>query len=189
MTNISNNIEEMIINIKNGGIILHKTDTIWGLGCDASNANSLKKIKEIKVRPDDKSFIILISDISQLNIYVEKVPDIAWDIVEFAEKPLTVIYPKGKNLPQEIYASDGSIAIRLVKDEHCKQLIYKFGKAIASTSANISGDTPPTNFGEINEKIKGSVDFIEHTIGIESISQPSTIIKLGLGGEYTLIRK
>ncbi|MES2795559.1 MAG: L-threonylcarbamoyladenylate synthase [Bacteroidota bacterium] len=183
------NIEKMVASLKNGEIILHKTDTIWGLGCDASNEKALNRIKEIKERPSDKSFIILISDISQLNIYVDKVPDIAWDLVEFAEKPLTVVYPKGKNLPASALAEDGSIAIRLVKDVHCKELIYKFGKAIASTSANISGESSPTNFESINEAIKSKVDFIEHIEGKVPISNPSTIVKLGLNGDFSFIRK
>jgi L-threonylcarbamoyladenylate synthase len=182
-------MEKTITAIKKGEIILHKTDTIWGLGCDATNESALNKIKILKGRPDDKAFIILISDISQLSVYVEKVPDIAWDLVEFAEKPLTVVYPKGKNLPSAAMAADGSIAIRLVKDENCRQLIHKFGKAIASTSANISGEKSPQKFEDISENIKNGVDFIENFEGKETSSTPSTIVKLGLGGEFTFIRK
>lgn len=182
-------MDKTIVAIKNGEIILHKTDTIWGLGCDATNEEALNKIKTLKERPDDKAFIILISDLSQLSVYVEKVPDIAWDLVEFAEKPLTVVYPKGKNLPAAVLAADGSIAVRLVKDENCKQLIHKFGKAIASTSANISGDKSPQKFEDISEKIKNGVDYIENFTGNETISNPSTIIKLGIGGEFEFIRK
>lgn len=182
-------MDKSLFNIKNGGVILHKTDTIWGLGCDATNPNAINKIKTIKVRPDEKAFIILISDISQLSIYVDKVPDIAWDLVEFAENPLTVIYPKGKNLPAEAMAADGSIAIRLVKDDHCRQLIHKFGKAIASTSANISGEKSPQKFSEISPLIIESVDYVEPFSGPEISMKPSTIVKLGLGGEYTVIRK
>lgn len=183
------NIDNSLNTIKSGLVLLHKTDTIWGLACDATNVDAINKIKTIKNRPDDKAFIILISDISQLSIYVEKVPDIAWDLVEFAEKPLTVVYPKGKNLPKELLAQDGSVAIRLVKDEHCKNLIYRFGKAIASTSANISGDKSPEKFEDIDEKIIKSADFVEKLTEREFVNNPSTIVKLGLGGEYTVIRK
>lgn len=186
---MQNDISESLINIKNGKIILHKTDTIWGLACDASNENAVNKLKEIKDRPDDKAFILLISDISQLSIYVEKVPDIAWDLVEFAENPLTVIYPKGKNVPKTTLADDGSIAIRLVKSGSCKELIYRFGKAIVSTSANISGEKSPRNFNEISEKIKQSVDYIEHCNLPETEMKPSTIVKLGLNGDFSFIRK
>jgi L-threonylcarbamoyladenylate synthase len=182
-------ISKSVIAIKEGKTILHKTDTIWGLACDATNKTAIENIKKIKDRPDDKAFIILISDISQLSVYVEKVPDLAWDLVEFAEKPLTVIYPKGKNLPTEAMAADGSIAIRLVKEGPCHDLIYKFGKAIASTSANVSGGATPTNFQEIDEKIKKSVDYIENFDLIENLSAPSTIVKLGLNGDFSFIRK
>lgn len=186
---MQNDISESLFNIKNGKIILHKTDTIWGLACDASNENAVNKLKEIKDRPDDKAFILLISDISQLSIYVEKVPDIAWDLVEFAENPLTVIYPKGKNVPKTTLANDGSIAIRLVKNGPCKELIYRFGKAIVSTSANISGEKSPRNFNEISEKIKQSVDYIELSKLPETEMKPSTIVKLGINGDFSFIRK
>ncbi len=186
---MQNSISESLVNIKKGNIILHHTDTIWGLACDASNENALNKLKEIKNRPDDKSFILLISDISHLSVYVENVPDIAWDLVEFAENPLTVIYPKGKNVPNEATADDGSIAIRLVKNGPCKELIYKFGKAIISTSANISGEKSPSNFNEISEKIKQAVDYIEPYSFAETNLKPSTIVKLGINGDFSFIRK
>ncbi len=183
------NIQKSIDTIKNGGILLHKTDTIWGLACDATNKDAIEKIRKIKIRPDDKSFILLISDINQLNIYVEKVPDIVWDLVEFAEKPLTVIYPKGKNLPPEALANDGSIAIRLVKEPNCRQLIYKFGKAIVSTSANISGENSPKIFSDIKKEILESVDYIEPLSGAETVTEPSTIVQLGINGDFRFIRK
>ncbi len=182
-------MENALSTLKNGGILLHKTDTVWGLACDATNEKALNRIKNIKGRPDDKAFIILISDISQLNIYVDKVPDIAWDLVEFAEKPLTVIYPKAKNLPQCLLPADGSIAIRLVKDEHCKQLIYKFGKAIASTSANYTGNPTPKKYDQIEQQILDAVDFVEKIVGIEQSVEPSTMVKLGLNGDFAFIRK
>jgi L-threonylcarbamoyladenylate synthase len=175
--------------LKDGGVILHKTDTIWGLACDATNEKAIEKLKIIKGRPDDKSFIILISDISQLSQYVDQVPDIAWDLVEFAEKPLTVIYPKGKNLAPNAMAQDGSVAIRLVKDDICQKLIYKYGRAIISTSANISGQPSPKNFNQIDDKIKESVDFIDELIGMDTALPPSTIVKLGLNGDFSFIRK
>lgn len=186
---MQDNIQNTINALKKGDVILHKTDTIWGLACDATNEKAIEKIIKIKKRPADKSFILLISDITQLNIYVEKIPDIAWDLVEFAEKPLTVIYPKGKNLPSSVMASDGSIAIRVVKDKMCRDLIYKFGRAIISTSANISGEKSPISFKEIKQEIKDEVDYIEQFVGQESISEPSTIVQLGLNGDFKFIRK
>jgi L-threonylcarbamoyladenylate synthase len=186
---MQSDITKTISALKEGKTILHKTDTVWGLACDATNITAINKVKSLKERPDDKSFIILISDISQLSVYVETVPDIAWDLVEFAEKPLTVIYPKGKNLPNEAMANDGSIAIRLVKEGPCHDLIYKFGKAIISTSANISGEKTPVSFEEIDNKIKDGVDYIENNNLKEIPTSPSTIVKLGLNGDFKFIRK
>lgn len=186
---MQDNIQNTINALKKGEIILHKTDTVWGLACDATDDKAIEKIINLKNRPADKSFILLVSDITQLNVYVEKIPDIAWDLVEFAEKPLTVIYPKGKNLPISVMASDGSIAIRVVKEKRCRDLIYKFGKAIISTSANISGEKTPITFSDIKQEIKDKVDYIEQLEGLESISEPSTIVQLGLNGDFKFIRK
>jgi L-threonylcarbamoyladenylate synthase len=182
-------MENAIRILKEGGVILHQTDTIWGLACDASNEAAIQKLRNLKGRPDEKGFIILISDIGQLSQYVDKVPDIAWDLVEFAEKPLTVVYPKGKNLPSIAMADDGSVAVRLVKDDHCKMLIYKFKKALVSTSANISGSPSPLSFDQIDSKIKDSVDYILESTNIGSKAQVSTIVKLGLNGDFSFIRK
>jgi L-threonylcarbamoyladenylate synthase len=120
---------------------------------------------------------------------VENVPDLAWDLIEFAEKPLTVVYEKGKNLPENVKATDGSIAIRLVKDEACQQLLYKFGRAIASTSANIAGEKTPQKYNEIDEKIIEKVDYTLMNIGPDEALPPSTIVKLGANGDFSFIRK
>jgi L-threonylcarbamoyladenylate synthase len=183
------NIYNMIVALQKGDVILHKTDTIWGLACDATNEAAIQKLKELKKHPLDKSLILLISDISQISVFVEKVPDIAWDLVEFAEKPLTVIFPKGKNLPKIALAEDGSVAIRLVKEENCKELIYRFGKPIISTAACIFGEKIPSKFDEITDEIKKSVDFTEKYEGKESIGKPSTIVQLGLNCDFSFVRK
>lgn len=175
--------------LRSGKVILYPTDTIWGLGCDASNSAAVKRIFEIKRRNDSKALITLISDINRLQDYVVKVPDIAWDIVEFAEKPLTVIYPKGKNVAQELLAEDGSIAIRVTKDKFCTDVMRLLRKPIVSTSANISGQDSPKSFSEINQEIINAADVVVDFRRDEKNDKASTIIKLELNGEIKFIRK
>jgi L-threonylcarbamoyladenylate synthase len=176
--------------LKNGKVILYPTDTIWGIGCDATNSEAVKKIFSIKKRADNKAMVILISEIGQLYDYVEKIPEIAWDMADFAENPLTIIYPKGKGVAPELLGSDGSIAIRLVKDDFCRKLVSKFRRAIVSTSANISGIESPSNFKQITPEILSAVDYVVNWKQQEtSASKPSTIVKLELNGEIKFIRK
>lgn len=176
--------------LRKGDSILYPSDTIWGLGCDARNEKAVDKLFTLKQRPDNKAFIILISKIEQLSEYVLEVPELAWNLVEFAEKPLTVIYPKGKNLPSNLMGEDGSIAIRLVKDEFCKGLVHKLERAIVSTSANFSGQPSPSKFTDISPEIVNGVDYIlQNPKGENKNTQPSQIVKLGLGGEFEFIRK
>jgi L-threonylcarbamoyladenylate synthase len=181
---------DAITSLKSGGVLLYPSDTIWGLGCDARMDASIEKLFDIKNRPENKGLILLISKIEQLSEYVEQVPEIAWDLVEFAEDPLTVIYPKGKNVSMYMLGPDGSIAIRLVKDEFCKGLVYRYQRGIVSTSANISGTPSPTDFESIDESIKSRVDYIlkPENADKKGVLKSSKIIKLGLGGEYTMIR-
>lgn len=187
---MQNLYSDAIASLKSGGVILYPSDTIWGLGCDARMDASIEKIFAIKNRPENKGLILLISKIEQLNEYVEQVPEIAWDLVDFAEDPLTVIYPKGKNVSPHLLGPEGSIAIRLVKDEFCKGLVYRYQRGIVSTSANLSGEPSPLSFGEITNQIKEQVDYILENPMQKSnpMAKPSKIVKLGLGGEYTLIR-
>lgn len=187
---MQNLYSDAIASLKSGGVILYPSDTIWGLGCDARMDASIEKIFAIKNRPENKGLILLISKIEQLNEYVEQVPEIAWDLVDFAEDPLTVIYPKGKNVSPHLLGPEGSIAIRLVKDEFCKGLVYRYQRGIVSTSANLSGEPSPQSFGEITNQIKEQVDYILENPMQKSnpMAKPSKIVKLGLGGEYTLIR-
>ncbi len=187
---MQNLYSDAIASLKSGGVILYPSDTIWGLGCDARMDASIEKIFAIKNRPENKGLILLISKIEQLNEYVEQVPEIAWDLVDFAEEPLTVIYPKGKNVSPHLLGPEGSIAIRLVKDEFCKGLVYRYQRGIVSTSANLSGEPSPQSFGEITNQIKEQVDYILENPMLKSnpMAKPSKIVQLGLGGEYTLIR-
>jgi len=176
--------------LKAGGIILYPTDTIWGIGCDATNEEAVKKVYAIKKREDSKSMLVLMENPALLDRYVNDVPEIAWDLIEVTTTPLTVIYPNAKNLAPNLIASDGSIGIRFTKESFSSQLVQRFRKPIVSTSANISGEKSPAFFNEISEEIKQQVDYIvEYRRDDVSPSQPSSIIKLGPGGRIDIIRK
>ena len=176
--------------IKSGGVILYPTDTIWGIGCDATNPEAVAKIYEIKQREDSKSMLVLIDKAGRIPSYVSEMPDLAWDLIELADKPLTIIYPKAKNLAKNLIAPDGSIGIRVVKHEFCDKLIGRFGKPIVSTSANISGKSSPKSFYEIDQEIKDKVDYIVSEKFDYPISdKPSGIIMLGINGEVKVIRE
>jgi L-threonylcarbamoyladenylate synthase len=186
---MQNTYHEAIQTLKSGGVLLYPSDTIWGLGCDVRNEQAIDKILALKNRPSTKGLIVLISKIEQLSEYVEQVPDLAWDLVEFAEDPLTIIYPKGKNVSPALLGTDGSIAIRLVKDEFCKGLIYRYQRAIVSTSANLSGEPSPLNFAGIVPSIVSGVDgILKNPAGDGPAKKASKIVQLGLNGDYKLIR-
>jgi len=186
---MQNTYHEAIQTLKSGGVLLYPSDTIWGLGCDVRNEQAIDKILALKNRPSTKGLIVLISKIEQLSEYVEQVPDLAWDLVEFAEDPLTIVYPKGKNVSPALLGTDGSIAIRLVKDEFCKGLIYRYQRAIVSTSANLSGELSPINFACIAPSIVSGVDgILKNPVGDRPAKKASKIVQLGLHGDYKLIR-
>ena len=178
---------EAIEKVKNGEVILHLTDTIWGLGCDPKNEKAVEKIHQIKNRPEGKSFIVLISDPNQLYNYVEKIPEIAWDILEMSQEPLTIVYPKGKDLPTKVLAEDGSVAIRLVKEGECFHLLKKLRNGLVSSSANLSGSLSPTTFSEISPEVLNAVDYIVNS-NLNTNKKASKIIKLDLDGSFKLIR-
>lgn len=176
--------------LKEGKVILYPTDTIWGIGCDATNAEAVKRVYEIKKRIDSKSMLVLLDVPEKISLYVKEVPEISWDLVDFAESPLTIIYPGAMRLAQNLIAEDGSIGIRITKEKFSKDLIYKFNKPIVSTSANISGEPSPACFDEISEEIKNSVDYVvKYSQNFNQKSKPSGIIKIGLNGEVLIIRK
>src|SRR4051812_10778820 len=146
--------------LHSGGVILYPTDTVWGLGCDATNEEAVLKLFEIKVRNEAKSLIVLVADEQQLLRTVKDIPEVAWDLIQNTERPLTIVYDNVTGLAPSVKAADGSAGIRIVKDEFCQKLIKKFGKPLVSTSANISGEPTPANFAEITEKLKKQVDYI-----------------------------
>jgi len=171
-------------------VILYPTDTIWGLGCDATNPEAVKRIYEIKKREDSKSMLVLMENPALLERYVDEVPDVAWDLVEISTTPLTVIYPGAKNLAANLIAGDGSVGIRFTREEFTSRLLQRFRRPIVSTSANISTEKAPAFFDEISDEIKEQVDYIvEHRQDDVTPAQPSGIIKLGPGGQIDIIRK
>ena len=184
-----NEINKCIEVLKSGGIILYPTDTVWGIGCDATNEDAVNKIYQLKQREDNKSMIVLVANDAMLQKYVVEIPDLAWDIIDISDKPTTIIYPKAKQLAKNVIAENGSIAIRMVKDGFCNQLVHRFNKPIVSTSANISVKPTPNNFSEISSEIKSGVDYVVQPTFDSGNHYPSSIIQLGLSGEIKVIRK
>lgn len=175
--------------LKKGGVILYPTDTVWGLGCDATNEEAVKRIYEIKHRADNKSMLVLLDDAGKIASYAD-VPDIALDLIEATDKPMTIIYPGAKRLAPNLIGQDNTIGIRITNEEFSKSLIFRFRKPIVSTSANVSGEPSPRFFNEISDEIKNAVDYIVNYRQNETkSSSPSSIIKLGMGGEIEIIRK
>lgn len=182
-------IEETIETLKSGGIILYPSDTIWGLGCDATNEEACQRIHELKDRPANKSFILLVDGFPMLERYVPDFHPICYDLADLATQALTIIYPSAKGLAPTVLAADGSIGIRIAKDPNCLKMIRAMKKPLVSTSANLSGKTSPKNFSEIDPVIKSGVDAILSERLEENMSTPSQIIKIGLDGSVVVIRK
>lgn len=176
--------------LRQGGLILYPTDTIWGIGCDATSAQAIENVNILKGRPANKNLIILLENANNLISYVKEVPDVAYELIEYAEHPMTIIFSGAKNLSPNLVAEDGSIGIRIVKDEFCQELIRRFRKPIVSTSANLSGQPAPKNFSHIDEHVVNGVDYVvNHRQDDNRESSPSTIIKLGPSGQFEFIRK
>ncbi len=176
--------------LKNGGIILYPTDTIWGLGCDATNAAAINKIFSLKSREENKSLLILVNGIGMLERYVKEIPVTAGELINVSETPLTIIYPEGRNLAEGVCATDGSVGIRICNDEFCNELITRFRKPIVSTSANISGNPAPVNFSEIGNEITGKVDYVvKYRQSDRQKHSPSPVIKIEKDGSFKIIRR
>lgn len=186
---IKEEIRKALEVLKKGGVILYPTDTIWGIGCDATNEEAVKRIYNIKKREDHKSMLVLVDDPGKIASYAD-VPEIAFEVIEAADKPMTIIYPNAKYLAKNLIGQDSTIGIRVTNEEFTKALIFRFHKPIVSTSANISGEPSPRFFSEINGDIKNAVDYIVDYRQLETkIFEPSSIIKLGMGGQIQIIRK
>lgn len=182
-------IKNAIETMKKGGVILYPTDTVWGIGCDATNAEAVAKIYNIKHRDDSKAMICLVDSEARLQRYVRNVPEVAWNLMELADKPTTVILDNAVNLAPNLIAEDGSIAMRITREAFSKELCYRFQKPIVSTSANISGEPAAQNYCDISEEILESVDYVCWTRRQEhKPHKPSSIIKLSENGEVRIIR-
>lgn len=176
--------------MREGGVILYPTDTIWGIGCDATNEDAVRRVYEIKQRQDSKAMLVLVDSSVKVDFYVRDVPEVAWDLIDLADKPLTIIYSGARNLAANLLAEDGSVGIRVTNEDFSKRLCQQFRKAIVSTSANISGRPSPKNFSEISEEVKSAVDYIVGYRQEEmSNPKPSSIIKLDKGGVIKIIRE
>ena len=175
--------------LKEGGLILYPTDTIWGIGCDATNAEAVAKVYALKQRDEAKSLVMLASDLDMVCRYVRQIPDIALQLVEVNDAPMTLIYPGAMGLASNAIAEDGSVGIRIPMSQWLTEFVHRFGRPLVSTSANISGDPSPGNFAEISQAIKDGVDYIvDPSLEKESTGKSSQIIKVGLDGEVKIIR-
>jgi L-threonylcarbamoyladenylate synthase len=183
-------IKGALITLKNGGIILYPTDTIWGIGCDATNPAAVERIFKIKSRIETKSLIILADGDQMIDRYVREIPEISFELTSVSESPLTIIYPNGKNLAEGVCSEDGSVAIRICHDVFCRELIGRLRKPIVSTSANFSGKPSPENFSQIEKSLIDSVDFVvKYRQNDRGRQVPSPVIKLEQDGTIKIIRQ
>lgn len=189
VTEFSEDLKNATECIKKGGIILYPTDTVWGIGCDARNSEAVKKIFQLKQRADNKSMLVLVNNEAALERIVNDIPDVAWQLLEAAVDPLTVIYDGAHNLAPELIAEDGSVGVRIPNEKFTNELCRRSGMPLVSTSANVSGEKTPANFNEISDEIKNGVDYIvKYRQNDNTKKTPSNIIKLNKKGEITIIR-
>lgn len=188
--NYTDDIRTAVEVMNRGGVILYPTDTIWGIGCDATNPEAVKRVYEIKRRDDSKALITLVDSEAKIEFYVRDVPNVAWNLIDVSDSPLTLIYDGARNLAPNLIADDGSVAIRLTKEPFSSRLCRAFRRAIVSTSANVSGEPSPKTFSQISEEVLSAVDYVCTSRRNEcEPHKPSSIIKIGTGGEIKIIRK
>ena len=182
-------VDEAVRVLKEGGVILYPTDTVWGLGCDATNEAAVQRVFGIKRRSEAKSLVLLAADMDMVARYIKQIPSIAIDLVEVNDAPMTIVYPGAQGLAPAVVAEDGSVGIRIPNHEFCKELVRRLRAPLVSTSANISGEPSPASFREISQEIKDAVDWCApRKFEAESTGKASQIIKLGLRGEVEIIR-
>ncbi len=185
-----NDVQQALEILRAGGLILYPTDTVWGIGCDATNEAAVAKVYALKQRSDAKSLIVMADSMGMVERYVQQVPPMAYDLTEVSDMPLTIVYPQAVNIAANALAEDGSIAIRIVKHAFCEELLRKFKRPVISTSANISTEPTPSMFAKISEEIKNGVDFVvDASLEKGATRKPSSIIKLGVDGTVAVIRK
>lgn len=185
---MENEINNALKVLKQGGTILYPTDTVWGIGCDATNYEAVEKIYNLKLRKESKSMICIVSNFKMLNQYIEDVPEVAYDIIKYAIKPTTIIYDRPLHVAENLIASDNTLAIRVIREGFCNSLLRKFKKPIVSTSANISDQPTPKSFKEISEEILKGVDYVVNLHDKKKAGKPSSIIKLSNDGIVKVIR-
>ena len=193
---MNNSIELALAVLRNGGVLLYPTDTVWGLGCDATNSDAVNRIVELKGRSEQQSFILLANSMDQVEQYVDQVPEIAYSLIAVSDTPLTIIYPSARSAVQhkeglapKVIAADGTVAIRVVRHPFCNALLQKFRKPIVSTSANFTGHPAPMNFAAIDPELCKQVDYcVDPLFEPPSTGKPSSIVKLALNGEIQIIR-
>jgi L-threonylcarbamoyladenylate synthase len=189
MSPIEREIQHCLKVLRSGGTLLYPTDTIWGIGCDATDSMAVDKVYLLKRRMERKSLIVLLDEEEKIRNFVTVVPEIAWDLLKNVDTPLTIIYPDAKNLAANVIADDHSVAIRIVRNDFCRRLIREFGKPIVSTSANISGHNPPDIFKNISSEIINGVDYVvDESLDLLQQVKASRIIKLNLNGKFRIIR-
>ncbi|MFB2120316.1 L-threonylcarbamoyladenylate synthase [Parapedobacter sp. 2B3] len=183
-------INEALETLRNGGLILYPTDTIWGIGCDATNTDAVARVFRLKGRDQAKSLIVLLDSDHKLPSYVQEVPEVAYQLIEYTERPLTIVYSGAKNLAPNLLAEDGSIGIRIVRHPFCSALLQRFRKPIVSTSANLSGHPAATNFSEIDQSVIDGVDYVA-SYGQHDTQRgaASVVMKLEPDGQFSFIRR
>jgi len=189
LKNFNLDIQNSIEILTKGGLILYPTDTVWGIGCDATNSEAVDKIYALKKRPDTKAMICLVANDAMLERHVEMVPNVAYDIIDLATKPTTIVYDNPIGVAINLIADDNTLAIRVASDKFCQYLINTFKKPIVSTSANIAGQPTPENFSKISDVILKGVDYVVNLQRETKNSTASSIIKLGNNGTVKVIRK
>ena len=187
--NLEEEINGSVALLKKGKILLYPTDTIWGIGCDATNSKAINRIYKLKGRSENKGMIVLLDSADKLSLYLKKVPPIAYDLIANSKSPLTIVYPGAKNIAKNIIGSDGTIAIRIVSGEYCAEIIKQLDKPIVSTSANFSDEPTATTFDQIDEDIKKGVDHVVSVFQnrVRTVKS-STIMKLEDDGSFNILR-
>ena len=183
-------LREAVATLRKGGIIVYPTDTVWGIGCDATNAEAVARIFALKQRAEAKSMLVLVDSPSRAQIYVKEIPDVAYDMMELSDKPLTLILDGAKNLAPNLIAEDGSVGIRVTNEKFSHDLCYTFGKPVVSTSANVSGEPSAAIFAEISQTILDGADYaVKFRRTDTAKAKPSSIVKLKADGQVTIIRQ
>lgn len=187
---LSQDINKCLETLKKGGVIIYPTDTVWGIGCDATNSEAVKRVFEIKRRADSKALITLVDSVAALERVVTDVPEVAYQLIDVAVDPMTIVYDRGVGVAPELLAEDGSIGVRVTSEEFSNELCRRFRRPIVSTSVNISGEPAPCCFSDIDQSLLDEVDYVCESKRVDAwASKPSTVIKLSEGGVFKVLRK